>query len=106
MRAHLVMSRNIVEYFSDEIRINLELYQQVLGQKRIMVEIEHFGMLSKLYEDKGAYYELVPSVEINGIGHWRFPLSSDEQTESNTLEISKRHLCMLFAKPALNTGLF
>ncbi|KAL7326594.1 hypothetical protein PS15p_208907 [Mucor circinelloides] len=99
IRVELVMCRDIVEYFSDEKLIILQLYQQVLSQKRILVEIEHFGILSKLYEDKGAYYELIPSVEISGIRHWRFALSSDEQTGSDPLEISKRFY-VVFLKDA------
>ncbi|GAN08287.1 hypothetical protein MAM1_0197d07796 [Mucor ambiguus] len=91
MRVQLVMSRNNVNSFSDKERIALELYRRVLSPKRrILVDIVQNGMLARLYEDKSSYHELVPSVEIDGVRHWRFALNPDEEIASNRMEVSRK----------------
>lgn len=90
LRAQLVMSRNVVNYFSDEKLIASELYTRAFSKKRFLVDIAYYGMLAKLYEDKGSFYELIPSIEIDGFSHWRFALNSSEETTVDQLGIPKK----------------
>lgn len=95
LHIQLMMSEKIIALFPDEEFIKWEKYQQVVGQKRLLVDIERAEIPAKLYEDKGDRYELIPSVEINGEEHWRYLLTPKDNTILEQTGISKR----LFIKP-------
>ncbi|CAO3636884.1 unnamed protein product [Mucor fragilis] len=91
MKVHLIMSRTDVELFSDERLIKQEKYQQVVGDKRILVCFEGVNISGKLYKDKGDRYELVPRIKIDGKEHWRLYLVQNNETLLGKPEISSRY---------------
>ncbi|KAL9552459.1 hypothetical protein MBANPS3_003758 [Mucor bainieri] len=90
MKAHLILSEDVVALFTDENLIKLEKYQQVVGEKRVLVDIERAEIPAKLYEDKGDRFELVPSIEVDGEEHWRYLLTPEDITPIDQTGISKR----------------
>ncbi|CAO3636772.1 unnamed protein product [Mucor fragilis] len=91
MKVHLIMSHAVVELFSDEHLIKWEKYQQVVGDKRIIVNIEGFNVSGELYEDKIDRYELVPCIKVDGKKHWRVHLIHNDETLLGQAGISSRY---------------
>ncbi|KAL9558396.1 hypothetical protein MBANPS3_000939 [Mucor bainieri] len=91
MKVHLIMSHTNVDCFPDEQLLKREKYQHVVGERRLLVNIESYDVSAKLYEDKGDRYELVPSIRINGQEHWRFHLIQDNETLLEQAGISPRY---------------
>lgn len=91
MKVHLIMSHTDVEIFPDERLIKWERYQQVVGDKRIIVCIEGFNVSGELYEDKGGRYELVPSIKVDDKEHWRLHLIHNDETLLGQAGISSRY---------------
>ncbi|GAN04804.1 hypothetical protein MAM1_0074d04269 [Mucor ambiguus] len=80
MKVHIIMSHTDVDLFSDEHLIRREKYQQVVGDKRILVDVRSPNISGTLYEDKGDRYELVPCIKIDEEEHWRFHLIQNDET--------------------------
>lgn len=91
MRVQLVMSHTNLDLFPDEQFVKWEKYQQVVGDKRILVDIERVGISAKLYQDKGDHYKLIPCFQTDGRDHWRFLLNPEDLTLFNQTGILKRY---------------
>ncbi|CAO0801371.1 unnamed protein product [Mucor circinelloides] len=91
MRVQLIMSHADIDLFPDEKLVKWEKYQQVLGEKRMFVEIQRNGISAKLYQDTGDRYKLIPSFQRDGKEHWRFFLTEDTDDVLDQSGISKRY---------------
>ena len=91
MKVHLIMSHTDVELFPDERLIKREKYQQVVGEKRFLVDIEGFNVSGELYEDKADRYELVPSIKVDGKKCWRVHFIQNDATPLGHAGISSRY---------------
>ncbi|KAL7311299.1 hypothetical protein PS15m_009079 [Mucor circinelloides] len=91
MRVQLVMSHIDIDLFPDEKLVKWEKYQQVLGEKRVFVEIQQSGISAKLYQDAGDRYKLIPSFQRDGREYWGFLLAEDTGDVLDQSGISKRY---------------
>lgn len=91
MRVQLIMSHVDIDLFPDEKLVKWEKYQQVLGEKRMFVEIQQNGISAKLYQDTGDQYKLIPSFQRDGKEHWKFLLTEDTDDVLDQSGISKRY---------------
>lgn len=85
------MSHIDIDLFPDEKLVKWEKYQQVLGEKRVFVEIQQSGISAKLYQDAGDRYKLIPSFQRDGREYWGFLLAEDTGDVLDQSGISKRY---------------
>ncbi|CAO3636768.1 unnamed protein product [Mucor fragilis] len=91
MKVRLIMLQTDAKLFPDERLIKWERYQQVVGDKIVLVNIEGFNVSGELYEDKIDRYELVPCIKVDGKKHWRVHLIHNDETLLGQAGISSRY---------------
>lgn len=99
IRTQISMTKVDLDLFTDNRQIKLEKYQQVLGKKRVLIEIFSKGNLpAKLYEYKGDRYELVPSINIDNDEYWRVIVAQDDNTVLSQSGISRKFFYVIDKK--------
>ncbi|KAL9558395.1 hypothetical protein MBANPS3_000938 [Mucor bainieri] len=103
MKVHLIMSHADVDLFPDEQLIKWEKYQQVVGDRRILIGINAEDPCF-LYEDKGDRYEMISAMEVDGNPQWRFQLIQDDMRLLSQSGFTSRYYIIPYRELTENPG--